>query len=72
MVPIIYFPDIHYQFEEIKLTGEGTWELWGYDSESCTGEPIQVIKSEEMGVCKTPRKLIKAVTVRPAFNGDPR
>lgn len=71
-VPVIYFPQYHYQFVQLKLAGEGAWEILGYGDESCSGEPVGTIKPEDAGICKSFETTVKAVTVRPAFNGDPR
>lgn len=72
-VPVIYFPDIHYQFESLKVAGEGAWEVLGYADEQCTGEPVATLGPDQAGVCeKVNGPRVKAVTVRPAFNGDPK
>lgn len=51
----------------------GAWEMLGYADEACTGEPIQRIGYEDRGVCRVfGGERVRAVTVRPLFNGDPR
>ncbi|KAF2179524.1 Cyanovirin-N [Zopfia rhizophila CBS 207.26] len=69
--PVIYFP-IHHQFANLKIVGDGAWEVLAYDNEVCAGEPMGVVRPEDKGVCKGFERLAKAVTVRPAFNGDPQ
>lgn len=68
-VPVVYMP-YHFQFEVIKLVGEGAWEMVGYADEQCT-TPVGTISSEDMGVCTSFQPRVRAISVRPAFNGDP-
>jgi hypothetical protein len=68
-VPTIYFPDLHYVFSSFKLAAEGAWEVLGYADEACSGEPV-VYGAGDAGVCKVLERPIKAVTIRPLFNGD--
>lgn len=71
-VPYIYFPDYHYQFEAIKFVSEGAWEMVGYTDEECKGVAMRIGYADR-GICKVVKgERVRAVTVRPAFNGDPR
>jgi hypothetical protein len=67
---VIYFPQYHYQFESLKLTAEGAWEVLGYADEACSGEPVEKVSDSEMGKCKAFSTRVKALSVRPMFNGD--
>lgn len=69
-IPQVWFPDA-FHFYAIKLMGEGAWELLGYPDESCKQSPVVHITSEDMGVCKTTIPMVKAISVKPMFNGDP-
>ncbi|KAF2730593.1 hypothetical protein EJ04DRAFT_567617 [Polyplosphaeria fusca] len=71
-VPVIYFPDAHYVFSRFKIMGEGAWEVRGFADEGCTGEPVEVLGEGDVGVCKVLGERVRAVSVRPLFNGDAR
>ncbi|KAF2474918.1 uncharacterized protein BDR25DRAFT_112980 [Lindgomyces ingoldianus] len=71
-VPVIYFPQYHYQFESFKLLADGAWEVLGWGDEACTGEPVERVSPDERGVCKGFGTKVRAISVRPAFSGDPR
>lgn len=64
-----YFLENIWQFEKIKMAGEGAWEMVGYADDNCTQELI-TIAPEQMGQCQSPSQLVKSLVVRPAFNGD--
>ncbi|KAH6918066.1 hypothetical protein BKA70DRAFT_7629 [Coprinopsis sp. MPI-PUGE-AT-0042] len=69
--PFIYF-DFHFQFSEIKIVGEGAWEMTAYSDEGCT-KKIGVISPEEKGVCKSfGEEKVRGIITRPLFNGAPR
>ncbi|KAF2794617.1 hypothetical protein K505DRAFT_274883 [Melanomma pulvis-pyrius CBS 109.77] len=71
-VPTIYFP-AHFQFEALKLVSQGAWEVLGYRDETCSGEAIERVGPEDVGVCKKfGDQRVRALTIRPAFNGDPQ
>ncbi|ORY00967.1 hypothetical protein BCR34DRAFT_575326 [Clohesyomyces aquaticus] len=72
-VPVIYFPDVHYIFSELKIEAEGAYEVLGYADENCEGGVVEKVGPESggIGVCKALGTPVKAVTVRPLFMGDP-
>ena len=63
--------EFKFQFSEIKLAGEGAWELVAYADGGCTKE-LGVISPEDMGQCKVFEDQVRGVITRPKFNGDPR
>lgn len=65
-----YFTENIWQFEKIKMAGEGAWELVGFEDEACTKEVVK-ISPEQMGQCKNPEQLVRGLIVRPLFNADP-
>jgi hypothetical protein len=71
-VPFLYFPDYHFQFEMIKFVSEGAWEMIAYADEGCMGEEMRIGYADR-GICRAVEgERLRAFTVRPVFNGDPR
>ncbi|PSN64879.1 hypothetical protein BS50DRAFT_677781 [Corynespora cassiicola Philippines] len=69
-VPYVYYPEYHYQLDSLRVAGEGEWEVWGYFNEDCSGEPVKLDPAIQ-GECQAFETPIRAISARPAFNGDP-
>lgn len=68
-IPVVYAPD-HFTYNQLKLMGDGAWELTGYADEQCKEEVIRILP-DEMGTCNNLSTKVKAITLKPLFNGDP-
>jgi hypothetical protein len=69
-VPTVYWPDQFYMAQALQIVGEGMWEVEGFADEECKESVVKVVP-KEMGRCKpVGDRLVKAIAVRPAFNGS--
>lgn len=68
--PTVYWNDQFYMSKVLQITAEGMWEIEGFADEECK-ESVMKVYPEEKGTCKpVGEKLVKAIAVRPAFNGS--
>ena len=46
------------------------WEFYYYDDLKCKGEPIKVVKGDDLGKCLNFSEKVFAFTARPLWNAD--
>jgi hypothetical protein len=70
IAPAFYFTENKFQFDILKMASSAAWELTGYADPQCK-KKVVVISPEMAGQCQNLKELVKGVTARPLFNGDP-
>ncbi|KAH6918063.1 hypothetical protein BKA70DRAFT_1554216 [Coprinopsis sp. MPI-PUGE-AT-0042] len=70
-VPTVYFSWYYFQYSQLKIVGEGAWELTVYSDQECTKKIGIISAPDEAGVCKSfGTEKVRGITTRPLFNGD--